>query len=180
MTSHYCQRLEACRQEIMSGEPGAKDWCRDQVHSFDDLMRVIRAITDAMTAAGLSEDDIYSVRQGLQEGLLNANKHGHQGDWSRPIRIRYFVSPAGVVAEIEDQGAGFDPSQVPNPLAPENLERPGGRGLLMMRTLLSGICHNEQGNCICLCKHRGGAAPPQIPSEEATVSSTRELLDKNE
>ncbi len=57
-----------------------------------------------------------------------------------------------MVVEIEDQGLGFDPGEVADPLAPENLERPSGRGLLLMRTYMSNVCHNEQGNCICLCK----------------------------
>jgi anti-sigma regulatory factor (Ser/Thr protein kinase) len=57
---------------------------------------------------------------------------------------------------VEDEGPGFDPALVPDPLGPENLERPSGRGLLIMRTYLSGVCHNERGNTICLCKHRRG------------------------
>ncbi len=176
MPSPYCQCLEHCWQEIAAGEP--KNWCRKQVHSFAEMTRLLRAIADAMSAAGLSEDDIYALHLALQEAILNANKHGHQGNWSRPIQVHYFVSPAGVLAEIEDQGPGFEPSQVPDPLAPENLERPGGRGLLMMRTFMSGVCHNERGNCVCLCK-RHPRVPPLDPAEEAQGSSARELLDKN-
>ncbi len=163
MTSFfYCDRLETCRQEIVAGEPGAKDWQRAEIHSFADITHIVRAITEAMTEAGLSEDDVLGGRLGLQEGLVNAHEHGHQGDWSKPIQIRYCVSPAGFVAEIEDQGQGFEPSQVPDPLAPENLNRLSGRGLLMMRTYLSGVCHNEQGNCICFCKHRSGTPQPPL------------------
>jgi serine/threonine-protein kinase RsbW len=88
----------------------------------------------------------------LEEAVINAQKHGHQGDWAKPITIRYHVNEKGVVAEIEDQGSGFDPEQVPDPLAPENLERPSGRGLLLMETYMSNVCHNVQGNCLCLCK----------------------------
>ncbi len=170
MLSPSCRQLETCRQELVPGEPGTKVWNRDQVHSFVDMKRVIRAIVAAMTDAGLTEDDIYWAQLGVQEALVNANKHGHQGDWSRPIQIRYSVSPAGVVAEIEDQGPGFELSQVPDPLALENLDRLSGRGLLMMRTFLSGVCHNEQGNCICLCKHRCQTEPQQEQPAEASAA----------
>jgi len=63
------------------------------------------------------------------------------------------------VAQVEDRGAGFDPALVPDPLAPENLLKPGGRGLLLMRHYLTGVCHNERGNCVCLCRHRPGPPP---------------------
>ena len=78
-----------------------------------------------------------------------------------PITLRYHVNENGVVAEVEDQGVGFDPAQVPDPLAPENLERPSGRGLLLMRAYMSQVCHNEQGNCVCLCRHCPGNTKPR-------------------
>jgi serine/threonine-protein kinase RsbW len=116
------------------------------------MNHVLQTILDAMTAAGFPEQEIYRLHMALQEALVNANKHGHAGDWAKPIAVRYHVSEKGVVTEIEDHGSGFNPDEVPDPLAPENLERPSGRGLLMMRAYMSNVCHNEQGNCICLCR----------------------------
>jgi serine/threonine-protein kinase RsbW len=167
MTPPLCHRLEACRQELVPCEAGAKVWRRARVGSFEDLTSIVQAISQAMAAAGLSKGEIYRVHLGLQEAIINANKHGHQGDWGKPVEVRYHVSGAGVVAEIEDRGPGFDPSQVPDPLAPENIDRPSGRGLLLMRTYLSGVCHNEQGNCICLCKHRCETPQPQVISDNS-------------
>ena len=129
----------------------------ESVHSVADMARVIQIITGAMAGAGSSRmEDISGVRLALEEAIVNAHKHGHEGDWAKPVAVRYHVSAEGMVAEIEDQGPGFDPALVPDPLAPENLERPSGRGLLIMRTYLSGVCHNERGNTICLCKDRLG------------------------
>ena len=54
----------------------------------------------------------------------------------------------------EDEGPGFDPHQVPDPLAPENLEKSSGRGLLLMRTYMTWIRYNECGNQVTLCKQR--------------------------
>jgi serine/threonine-protein kinase RsbW len=146
-----CHQLEACSQQIL---PTGTSACRESVHSAADMVRLIETIITAMAGTGHAEKDLLRVRLALEEALVNASKHGHQGDWSRPITVHYHVGVNGVLAEIEDQGPGFDPTQIPDPLAPENLERPSGRGLLLMRTYMTGICHNEQGNRVCLCKHR--------------------------
>ncbi len=126
MTPLHCHRLETCRRELVPESEGAKVWRRDSVQSAKDVARVIRNITGAMAGAGFPDEEIFRVRLALDEAVVNAHKHGHDGDWSKPVAIRYHVSEEGVVAEIEDQGPGFDPKQVPDPLAPENLERPSG------------------------------------------------------
>ncbi len=165
MTTHACQRIEACRHEIVREDAGARPWRRESVRCVEDVARVIEAVAAAMTAVGNSENDIYRVHLSLEEAIVNAHKHGHGGDWGKPVTVRWHVSSDGVVVQVEDEGVGFDPEQVPDPLAPENLERPSGRGLLIMRNYLSGVCHNERGNTICLCKHRladaGRAAAPR-------------------
>jgi serine/threonine-protein kinase RsbW len=56
--------------------------------------------------------------------------------------------------EIEDQGEGFQPEEVPDPTADENLERPCGRGIMLMRAFMSTIAYNESWNCVILEKHR--------------------------
>jgi serine/threonine-protein kinase RsbW len=150
-----------CRQELVphAGEVGL--WQEASVQSVADIEHVIGSITGAATAtAGFSEKETLRLRLALEEALVNAHKHGHQGDWTKPITLRYHVNENGVVAEIEDQGVGFDPAQVPDPSAPENLERLSGRGLFLMRAYMSNVCHNERGNCICLCRHCPGNTKP--------------------
>ena len=146
-----CHQLEACSQTIL---PAGTTASRETVHSVADMIGLIERILAALAGTGHTEKDLPRVRLALEEALVNANRHGHEGDWSRPITAHYHVSANGVIAEVEDQGRGFDPTQVPDPLAPENLDRPSGRGLLLMRSSMTGICHNEQGNRVCLCKNR--------------------------
>src|SRR5262245_42637028 len=115
-----CLQLELCAQRLLtSGAAG----CRERVHSVAEMARLIETIAGMMAGAGHAEKDLFRVRLALEEAIVNANKHGHQGDWTRPIVVDYHVSADGVVAEVEDQGVGFDPAEVPDPLAPENLER---------------------------------------------------------
>jgi serine/threonine-protein kinase RsbW len=146
-----------CRQELILHQGDAAMWERTTVQSVADIEQALNRVTSAATGmAGFSEKHMLRLRLALEEALINAHKHGHQGDWSKPIQLRYHVNETGVVAEIEDQGCGFDPTQVPDPLAAENLERDHGRGLFLMRAYMSNVCHNAEGNCICLCKHCPG------------------------
>lgn len=149
-----CSRLEMCRLELVPHEVGLPLWRREAIESPADMERILEAIPAEMANYRYSETDQYRVHLALEEAIVNAHKHGHHRDWSKSVVVRYYVSADGVVAQVEDQGPGFDPQLVPDPLAPENLERPSGRGSLLMRSYLSGVCHNEPGNCICLCQHR--------------------------
>ena len=126
MATLHCHRIEDCRHEIVADDRGAQAWRREAVASVEDVARVIGAVAGAMIAAGYSEKEVYRVHLSLEEAVVNAHKHGHGGDWGKPVAVRYHVGPGGVVVQVEDEGAGFDPDRVPDPLAPENLERPSG------------------------------------------------------
>jgi serine/threonine-protein kinase RsbW len=134
-------------------------WREGTVHSFADIRRVLEAVASAMARAGYVEKEQFAVRLALDEALINAHKHGHQGDWSPAIAVRFSVRSEGVMIAVEDQGPGFNPEEVPDPRAPENLERPSGRGLLLMRLYMTRVWHNARGNCVHLCKDRARASP---------------------
>jgi serine/threonine-protein kinase RsbW len=90
----------------------------------------------------------------LEEAIVNGIKHGNQNDRTKRVRVRYQVKAGWVLGEVEDQGQGFDPNQVPDPLALENLDQTSGRGLLLMRSYMTWIRHNPHGNQVTLCKYR--------------------------
>jgi serine/threonine-protein kinase RsbW len=115
---------------------------------------LIGIVSTLLDEAGFSEKDKFRLHLALEEAIVNANKHGHDGDWRKPVAVRFSVGAKGVVFQVEDQGPGFDLESVPDPLAAENLESNHGRGLLLIRSLMSEVCHNDKGNCICICKHR--------------------------
>jgi serine/threonine-protein kinase RsbW len=124
------------------------------VRRTDQLGPVVDALAGAMVATGYSKRDIYCMRLAMEEALINAVKHGHKGDVTKEVRVRYAVGPDAVHAEVEDQGPGFDPDQVPDPRDPENRELPGGRGLLLMRHYLTEVRFRGRGNRVCLLKKR--------------------------
>lgn len=115
----------------------------------------------------------------IEEALLNAFYHGNleisseireqdhhayhqlaqersaQRPWSdRRIHVSVSVTPAEAIYRIRDEGPGFDPSVLPDPTDPANLDRPCGRGLLLMRTFMSEVRYNETGNEVVLTKVR--------------------------
>ena len=100
------------------------------------------------------ERDVFGVRLALEEALVNAIKHGNQMDISKSVRVLCRVSSQKIRIEIEDQGPGFMPEDVPDPTEEENLERPCGRGIMLMRAFMSLIEYNSTGNCVILEKHR--------------------------
>jgi serine/threonine-protein kinase RsbW len=118
------------------------------------MVAVNEEILARMQEAGFTEKDIFSMRLALEEAIVNAIRHGNSGDPAKSVLVRYRVTQQEVVTEIEDEGPGFDPDNIPDPLASENLERPTGRGLFLIRYYMTSVTFNERGNCVVLRKER--------------------------
>jgi len=94
--------------------------------------------------------DIFSIRLALEEALINAIKHGNQLDRAKKVQIAYRVLPDRFEVSISDEGTGFDPNDVPDPTAIENLERPCGRGLMLMRHYMTEVNYAGSGNTVIM------------------------------
>jgi serine/threonine-protein kinase RsbW len=133
------------------------------IRSSGDLIAALEAVVAAMDVFDFPPGDTFAVRLALEEALINAHKHGHGQDPTKVVRLRYRVAAEEVLAEVEDEGAGFDHRQVADPRLPANWDRSCGRGLLLMRHFLTSVEHNERGNCVFLRKARSvkanGARP---------------------
>jgi serine/threonine-protein kinase RsbW len=129
-------------------------WQRASLSLLDEVVPTVEAVVAAMAAAGYAENDLFAMRMGLEEAIVNGIKHGNRGDPARRVSVRYRVGPEQALVEVEDQGPGFNPADVPDPRAPENLERPCGRGLLLMRAYLTWVRYNGRGNAVMLCRSR--------------------------
>jgi serine/threonine-protein kinase RsbW len=91
-----------------------------------------------------------NFRVGLTEALANAMMYGNSHDPSKRVVVEVALQAGRIQARITDQGKGFDPSAVPDPTSPENLTKPCGRGLFLMRQLLDEVSYNDQGNQVTL------------------------------
>jgi serine/threonine-protein kinase RsbW len=91
-----------------------------------------------------------NFRVGLTEALSNAMLYGNSHDPSKRVLVEIALQAGRLEARVTDQGPGFDPSTVPDPTSPENLTKPCGRGLFLMRQLLDEVSFNDQGNQVTL------------------------------
>src|SRR5262245_54088904 len=98
-----------------------------------EARRVQEVVEQLLRAHHASEKDIFGIRLALEEALVNAIKHGNQMDRSKTVKVVSFVQAERFEVHITDEGSGFDPGDVPDPTAVENIERPCGRGLMLMR-----------------------------------------------
>ena len=124
-----------------------------------EARRVQEEIEQALKTHHFSEKDIFGIRLALEEALINAIKHGNQMDRSKKVVISYHVNAERFDIHITDEGIGFDPYDVPDPTAVENLERPCGRGLMLMKHYMSEVTFGPQGNSFRMYKvSRNGQA----------------------
>jgi serine/threonine-protein kinase RsbW len=91
-----------------------------------------------------------NFRVGLSEALANAMLYGNSRDPSKRVLVEIAFQLGRIQARVTDQGSGFDPASVPDPTTPENLTKPCGRGLFLMRKLLDEVWYNDQGNQVTL------------------------------
>lgn len=124
------------------------------VRTLVDISCLLRQLIDELRPLGYAEKDLFGIRLALEEALVNAVKHGNRNDPSKTVHVRYQSCSQQFLIEIEDEGRGFDPEGIPDPLAPENLHRPGGRGVFLMRHYMSWVQYSETGNIVTLCKVR--------------------------
>ena len=114
--------------------------------------RIIGALEDR----SFSDHDLFGVRLALEEALVNAIKHGNGMDPDKQVRIECRFDEDRVRIVIEDEGEGFDVAAVPDPTTDENIDKPGGRGIMLMRSFMNLIEYNDQGNRLVLEKVRAG------------------------
>ncbi len=112
---------------------------RQAGRALEDLLRALR---EARSPCG----DLDEIRTALREALNNALRHGSRLNPRRRIRLRCgWDSTTGLEISVRDEGGGFDPRQVPDPTAPENLERFSGRGIYLIRRLMDEVEFRDAG-----------------------------------
>ena len=103
---------------------------------FENIEVVQMVCEGVCRMCGFDPEATYQVGMALREGVANAMKHGNRWEPSRLVEVRFGREGERLRVEIEDQGSGFDPNAVPDPLAPENRMKTSGRGILYVRTFM--------------------------------------------
>ena len=121
-----------------------------------EARRVQDEIEEALNGARYGDRDIFSIKLAIEEALVNAIKHGNQMDPDKRVVVTYTITCERFDIRIVDEGSGFNPADVPDPTAPENLERPCGRGLLLIRNFMNDVSYHGKGNVVTMFKLRNG------------------------
>jgi len=119
------------------------------------LIEAYRRILSKLEANGFSKEDIFAVHLALQEAFTNAITHGNKMSPNKEVKIDYSVGSDKFEVSMTDEGEGFDPDAVPDPRYGENLYKPAGRGLLLMRSYMDVVEFNEHGNSVYMARYRG-------------------------
>ena len=134
---------------------------------FENIELVERVVRDLMLNAGLGEEAIQPVIRALWEGVANAIRHGNRGEPDRRVEIEATVSPVMVRILITDHGNGFDVASVPDPTSAENLLKPSGRGIFIMRQLMDRVEFSRAsggGTTVVLERHLGTTERREVGS----------------
>jgi serine/threonine-protein kinase RsbW len=136
-------------------DSGSLDVKNDRV----EVDRVIEQVGQALDRFGYDKASRFAIKLAVQEGLANAFHHGHKDlPADVPIHVDYKIGPDQVWVRIIDKGPGFDPGTVPDPTLDENLERPCGRGIMLIRAYMTDVSFNSTGNEIHMRYDRPPAA----------------------
>ena len=123
----------------------------DLAHDRAVISQLIDTILDLAEKQGFGASSIFAVRLAIEEAITNAFEHGHEGlDPSLNVRVEYAVTPKNIEVAVEDQGPGFSPEALPDPTLIENLSKPSGRGVMLMRAYMSHVNFNPSGNRVKL------------------------------
>ncbi len=115
-----------------------------------NLRLVEKAIDEFSLELDLSDEIYGNVLVATMEATNNAIIHGNNSDPEKTVRIEMLMDKKELSVYIEDQGQGFDYSTVPDPTAPENLEKINGRGIFLMERLSDEILYLEDGRIVIL------------------------------
>ena len=108
---------------------------------------MVKEFLDSMTQHIRIDEDCYgNVLIVLTEAVNNAIVHGNKSDESKTVHLECVLHDDRFEFTVHDQGQGFDPSTLPNPLAEENLLKEGGRGIYLMRTFARDIIFTQHAD----------------------------------
>ena len=106
---------------------------------LEEVERAASRAEKALRESGAADRLIDAVALAVREAVGNAIRHGNEMRPGSGVEMGFRLHHGRVEIEVRDEGAGFDPEAVPNPLAPENLLKPSGRGIFLMRQAMDEV-----------------------------------------
>jgi serine/threonine-protein kinase RsbW len=108
-------------------------------------LNLVHTVTDEMARlAGFDGDASLNISLAVREAATNALVHGNGKDSSKLVHVTFGIEEGSFAIEIEDEGGGFDPSQVADPRDPSNVARTSGRGIFLMRSFMDSVTFQKR------------------------------------
>jgi serine/threonine-protein kinase RsbW len=115
------------------------------IPSRTEHLSVVNRVTEEIADhLALGDEDKNALATAVIEAATNAIQHGNHNDAKKKVSVRFVVSPEKLEVIVKDQGHGFDPSKVDDPLRPENLLRERGRGIFIIRAFMDQVRFSRQ------------------------------------
>jgi len=117
---------------------------RIEFGSAYDMLDFVQVVSDYIgRMAGLDEDALHWVSVAVRESVVNAIKHGNRSDETKKVVVEFspvpLDNPEELVIRVEDEGEGFDPEELADPLAPENILKSSGRGIFLIKSFMDDV-----------------------------------------
>ncbi len=120
-----------------------------QIPSLAENIRIIESFIDNTKDKFKLDDDIYgNIMIAVTESVNNAILHGNNGERSKNVDIHLSMEENAIRFKVSDEGTGFDYDNLPDPTAPENLGKPGGRGIFLMKNLCDEVSFSNEGTTV--------------------------------
>lgn len=120
-----------------------------EIPSISDNIRIIESFIDNAKEKYHLDEDIYgNIMIAVTEAVNNAIKHGNQNNSSKNVSLSLSLNEGLLKFTVEDEGTGFDFHKLPDPTAPENISKPGGRGIFLMKHLSDEVNFKENGKVV--------------------------------
>jgi serine/threonine-protein kinase RsbW len=113
-------------------------------HSAFDMLDFVQVVSDHIgRLSGLDDEALHWVGVAVRESVINAIKHGNGEDERKRVHVEFTSlngdTPPGLIIRVRDEGTGFDPQSIPDPLAPENVLKSSGRGIFLIRSFMDEL-----------------------------------------
>lgn len=110
-------------------------------HSTLDMLDFVQVASDHLgRLAGLDDEALHWVGVAVRESVINAITHGNANDYQKRVHVEFTpLESPGIHIRVRDEGPGFDPTALPDPLAPENILKSSGRGIFLIRSFMDEL-----------------------------------------
>jgi len=118
----------------------------DIASRFEMLDVVQTVLAQCCAVVGFDDEAVHYMSVAVRESVVNAIRHGNRQDESKRVHVQFTIHDRALEIQVRDEGRGFDPASIADPLAPENLLKAYGRGIFFMRQFMDEVTHAFPAN----------------------------------